>query len=90
VYKDTAKPVKNMLRRKMLKKGNREAVRKSLNIESELLTGRREKPGYGQKMALVPTMSVMLEGKGALTTTGKRNAQQIAKALKRLDEMDLM
>ena len=90
IYKDSAKPVKNTLRRKMLKRTSREGARKSLKIESELLSGRREKPGYGQKMALVPTKSVILEGKGVLTTTGKRNAQQIAKALKRLDEMDLV
>lgn len=71
---------------------------KSLYIESELLPYRREKPStlVTNKASCVPTRTVALSctmeqenmKKFPLTTTGKRNAQQIARALKRLSDLE--
>jgi hypothetical protein len=73
---------------------------KSLDVDSDLLPFRREKPSIlsGHKPSvLIPARTVALscsmmqerpKNKTPLSTTGKKNAQQIARALKRLSELE--
>lgn len=72
---------------------------KSLYIESSELTYRREKPSNlitAKGASIVPTRTVALScamehenrKKTPLSTTGRKNAQQIARALKRLSDLE--
>lgn len=73
---------------------------KSLNFESDLLQYRREKPdcltAHKLASAGVPTRTVALKwnldghkfAKVPLTTTGRKNAEQIANALRRLSALE--